>query len=147
MDDSRSIPPRMQIRRFDVFAEYNRLQAEEKGQDADAAKGYGLWLAKVVAARKFSRERATKAALTDKLREGGKEAPEEKYRSLDGEPQTAELFDREIVARMGDEFYREVFQPAMRAAFERHERYEDIRDEIRAGWNAALRASGGGARR
>ena len=130
----------MQIRRFDVFAEYNRLQAEEKGQDADAAKGYGLWLAKVVAARKFSRKGETKAALTEKLKEGRKEEPEEKYRSLDGVPQTAELFDREIVGRMGDDFYRQVFQPAIRAAFERHERYEDIRDAIRAGWNAALKA-------
>lgn len=131
----------MQIRRFDVFAEYNRLQAEEKGLDADAARGYGLWLAKVVSARKFSRKPETKAALSDKLREGGKEEPEEKYRSLDGVPQTAELFDKEIAARMGEDFYREVFQPAIRAAFERHERYEDIRDAVRAGWNAALKAS------
>ncbi len=147
MDDATSTPPRMQIRRFDVFAEYNRLQAEEKGLDPDAARGYGLWLAKVVAARKFARKGETKAALTDKLKEGGKEQLEEKYRSLDGEPQTAELFDREIVGRMGDDFYREVFQPAIRSSFERHERYEDIRDAIRAGWNAALKASGGTARR
>ncbi len=141
MDDAIATPPRMQIRRFDVFAEYNRLQAEEKGLDPEAARGYGLWLAKVVAARKFSRKGETKAAMTEKLREGGKEAqPEEKYRSLDGEPQTAEMFDREIAARMGEDFYREVFQPAIHAAFERHERYEDIRDSIRAGWNATLKA-------
>jgi hypothetical protein len=141
VDEANPTPPRMQIRRFDVFAEYNRLQSEEKGLDADAAKGYGLWLAKLVAARKFAKKGETKAELGDKLR-AGHEAPEEKYRSLDGVPQTAELFDREIVDRMGAEFYRETFQPAMRAAFEGHERYEDIRDSIRAGWNAALKASG-----
>jgi hypothetical protein len=137
----------MQIRRFDVFAEYQRLQAEDKGMEADAAKGYGLWLAKVVAARKFAKGRETKAALTEKLREGGPPEEGEKYRSLDGEPQTAELFDREVVGRMGEDFYSEVFQPAVRAAFERHERYEDIRDPIRAGWNAGLKAAGSRSRR
>ena len=131
----------MQVRRFDVFAEYQRLQAEEKGLDADAAKGYGLWLAKVVAARRFAKKGETKAALADKSK-AGQEEPREKYRSLDGEPQTAELFDREIVGRMGEDFYGESFQPAIRAAFDRHERYADIRDAVRAGWNAALKSSG-----
>jgi hypothetical protein len=138
----------MQIRRFDIFAEYKRLEAEAKGVDADEAKGYGLWLAKVVAARKFARKGETKAAMTDKLRRGADEDElvDGKYRSLDGEPQTAELFEREIVERMGEEFYREVFQPALRDAFERKERYEDVRDALRTGWNAARKAGGRASR-
>jgi hypothetical protein len=40
---------RAPIRRFDVFAEYNRLRGLRRGLDAAHAKGYGLWVAKVVA--------------------------------------------------------------------------------------------------
>ena len=42
-----AIKPRAPIRRFDVFAEYNRLQALQRGLDQAHAKGYGLWVAKV----------------------------------------------------------------------------------------------------
>jgi hypothetical protein len=144
MDQAIPTAPRMQVRRFDVFAEYQRLQAEGKGLDADAAKGHGLWLAKVVAARKFARRGQGTAVAGGPVR-GAEELYEGKYHSLEGKPQTAELFDREIAERMGEEFYAEVFSPAIRGAFGRHERYEDIRDAIRAGWNAALKAAGGRA--
>jgi hypothetical protein len=45
--------PQRQIRRFDIFAEWNRLKARtrHKMKDADA-QAYGLAVAKVVAARK-----------------------------------------------------------------------------------------------
>ena len=41
--------PTKAIRRFDVFAEYTRQQRREKGFPEDEAKGYGIWLTKVVA--------------------------------------------------------------------------------------------------
>ena len=47
------IKPKAPIRRFDVFAEYTKLQALRDGMSPEEAKGYGLWLAKVVAARKY----------------------------------------------------------------------------------------------
>ncbi len=48
--------PLAPIRRFDVFAEYKRLRGlKEEGLAASKAKGYGLWLAKIVAAQKFGR--------------------------------------------------------------------------------------------
>ena len=50
------LKPLNRIRRFDVFAEYRKLDAEEEGMPHDQAKGYGLWVAKVVAARKFGRQ-------------------------------------------------------------------------------------------
>src|SRR5690348_11106335 len=43
------IKPRAPIRRFDVFAEYNRLKGLRQGLDEPHARGYGLWVAKVVA--------------------------------------------------------------------------------------------------
>jgi len=80
---------------------------------ADEAKGYGLWVAKVVAARKFGRirERGTTPA-EDKNRR------RRKWHVLSGERQTDKLFDHEIVERMGAEFYRDVFEPAVRTARE-----------------------------
>ena len=100
------LKPAKPIRRFDVFAEYRRLDAEDDGMPADQAKGYGLWVAKVVAARKFGRQPSD--------RSGEQQAkPRSKWHVLSGEPQTDKRFDHEIVDRMGAEFYQRVFAPAV----------------------------------
>jgi hypothetical protein len=49
---SSDVSPRQPIRRLDVFAEYTRQERREKGYPEDEAKGYGVWLAKVVASRR-----------------------------------------------------------------------------------------------
>ena len=109
--------PKQAIRRFDIFAEYNRLKGLEKGLDEPHAKGYGVWVAKVVASgggrrasSKSSQQQTASAA------EEGAEwhaAPsEQEWHELGGEPQTDALFDREIVQRMGPGFYAQVFAPA-----------------------------------
>jgi hypothetical protein len=78
----------------------------------DEAKGYGLWVAKVVAVRKFGRmrERGTIPA-KDKNRRRRKWhiLSGERQTDKSGERQTDKLFDHEIVDRMGAEFYRDIF--------------------------------------
>ena len=123
-----SVKPLKPIRRFDIFAEYRKEEEQEKGMPADQAKGYGLWVAKVVAARKFGRIKDRPTSDDDKPRR------RRKWRVLSGEPQTDKLFDHEIVERMGEEFYREVFVPAIRAARDKGRTYESIRDSIRRRW-------------
>ena len=128
--------PNRPIRRFDVFAEYQRLKALKNDRlPPDVAKGYGIWLAKLVAARKFSRSRGKEGP---KEPGRGKEAPEElvenKWRTLDGIPQTDALFDQEIVQRMGSEFYKDVFAPTIEQAYENGKDYTEIRDTIRKDW-------------
>lgn len=132
------LKPRAPVRRFDVFAEYNRLKAiEQDGLAKSKAKGYGLWLAKVVAAQKFGR-------LPKPEREKKRETPEEKaarekkaktqWHDLSGVPQTDKLFDREIVSRMGKGFYTQVFSPAIQRAYAEGKPYVEIRDAIRKEW-------------
>jgi hypothetical protein len=53
--------PNQPIRRFDVFAEYTRQERCEKGFPEDEAKGYGIWLAKVVASRRFGQKAASES--------------------------------------------------------------------------------------
>ena len=126
------LKPLAPIRRFDIFAEYNRLKAmDEKKMSAAQAKGYGLWLAKVVAAQKFGRMPKPKS---ENKGEGKEEAPPRKWHTLDDIPQTDKLFDKQIVARMGSTFYRRVFAPALRKAFRDGKEYRDIRDTLRSGW-------------
>jgi hypothetical protein len=49
------LAPRAEIRRFDIFAEWNRLKARHHHDLPEAAaQAYGLAVAKVVAARKFA---------------------------------------------------------------------------------------------
>jgi hypothetical protein len=128
----------MAIRRFDVFAEYNRQKAIADGLAPDEAKGYGLWLAKVVAARRFGRSLLSQPP--SKVRESAPREPEEavgeheKWRTLSGEPQTDELFEKEIVRRMGREFYDTIFVPAIQEAVRKGDSYEAIRDVIRREW-------------
>jgi hypothetical protein len=134
--------PNQPIRRFDVFAEYTRQERREKGYPADEAKGYGIWLAKVVAARRFGRQSAADGKKPGKPaeREDAHEA-EPKFRSVGDELQTDETFDHDIIDRMGAQFYREVFVPAITEAREEGKRYESIRDTIRKEWKPARAAS------
>ncbi len=125
--------PLMPIRRYDVFAEYNKLKALKEGRPIDEAKGYGIWLAKVVAARRFGGAKPRDDRERGEQRKGT-EAPPEPFRTIGGELQTDAVFDREVVDRMGADFYRTVFAPAIAGHFDRGERYEEIRDVVRREW-------------
>ncbi len=134
--------PRAPIRRFDVFAEYNRQKAINDGLPEDEAAGYGLWVAKVVAGRRFGsgvwKQPAPKVGemAREKGMEAGEAEPKEKpkWHTLDGKPQTEDLFEKEVVDRMGPQFYEEEFVPAIRKAMESGRSYESIRDTIRKEW-------------
>ena len=135
-----TIKPANRIRRFDVFAEYRKQEEQDNGMPAAQAKGYGLWVAKVVAARKFGR-------LKDREQPSEAEARarrRRKWRILSGEPQTDRLFDRQIVERMGPDFYKEVFVPAIRHEREQGHSYESMRDRIRRRWRPAVPQSARG---
>ena len=135
---SKEPSPHQPIRRFDVFAEYTRQERHEKGFPEDEAKGYGIWLAKVVASRRFGQKSSS-----DGKKPSTKDAQEEepKFRSVGDELQTDETFDHDIIDRMGAQFYDEVFVPAISEAREEGKSYETIRDTIRRGWKPARAAS------
>jgi len=132
-----------QIRRFDVFTEWNRLKAREKmSLPEDRARIYGLAVAKIVAGRgggSFAGHSShqvkewKRRARQDDTQDDSGEAWWENFGS-DAE------FDDKIIHRMGEEFYRHVFQPAIRAAWDEGQSYEDIRDTLRESWNAHLAA-------
>jgi hypothetical protein len=124
--------PKAKIRRFDVFAEYTRLEQRRDGESADVSKGYAIWLAKVVAARKFGRLKPGRKEPGTRKEEAGR--AEAKFRSLSGIEQTDAVFDHDIIERMGKTFYRRVFSPAIRKAFDSGKTYKQIRDDIRKQW-------------
>jgi hypothetical protein len=140
MTEDRELRPLQPIRRFDVFAETKRLEALAHGEPDDVAKGYGIRIAKIVASRRFGgaakksqdKKSTPKPEAPTGDRFGGEAGA--KFRALDGELQTDETFDREIVARMGPEFYEVVFQPAIREALAAGRKYEQFRDTIRKEW-------------
>ena len=129
---SNDASPHQPIRRFDVFAEYTRQERREKGFPEDQAKGYGIWLAKVVASRRFGQKTPSESTKPAPKRERTEEEPP--FRSVGDELQTDETFDHDIIERMGARFYEEVFAPAIAAAREEGKKYETIRDTIRRGW-------------
>lgn len=137
--DTRSLQPQRPIRRFDIFAEYNRLKGLDKGMDEAHAKGYGLWLAKVVASGGRRRARSQHGEPPGP-QEGGEQEKsrqtpaKQEWHELDGEPQTGALFDREITQRMGPDFYTRAFAPAVAEAVSQGRSYESIRDTLRKGW-------------
>jgi hypothetical protein len=127
------LKPKAPIRRFDIFAEWNRIKAlKEFGFSPDDAKAYGLAVAKVVAARKFYGHRLKYRGATRAFVEGKtKEKWWEKLAS-------AREFDEKIVDRMGRDFYERVFSPAILKAYQEGKSYEEIRDALRQEWNALL---------
>jgi len=124
--------PRLQIRRFDIFAEWNRLKARtrHKLKEADA-RAYGLAVAKIVAARK---QHGTPPEQTRELKRRARqdELDEPWWEHLG----SSEEFEKKIIERMGREFYTDVFQPALQQAWDAGQHYEDIRDTLRSAWNA-----------
>lgn len=142
MAGTTKLRPLQPIRRFDVFAETKRLEALAHGEPEDVAKGYGIRIAKIVASRRYggaapkadretSKKPSRQSAADDRF-EGDKGS---KFAALSGELQTDETFDREIIERMGPEFYDVVFfAPAIREALAAGRKYEQIRDTIRKDW-------------
>jgi hypothetical protein len=126
--------PRLPIRRFDVFAEYNRAKNLADGMPEPVARGRALWLAKVVASRRGGSVPAADSGRERGKEERQKEERDDGFRSLGGVEQTDAMFDKEIVERMGREFYDQVFRPAIEAAFREGRQYTEIRDSIRKDW-------------
>jgi hypothetical protein len=141
------IRPLQPFRRFDVFAETKRLEALAHGEADDVAKGYGISIAKIVASRRFGGSKTKKTRHErDDTPEGESSAGSRfrgeggsKFQALDGEIQSDETFDREVVDRMGAEFNDVVFQPAIREALAAGRKYEQIRDTIRKDWKPLRR--------
>jgi hypothetical protein len=122
---------RTQIRRFDIFAEWNRLKARTRHKMSEAeARAYGLAVAKVVAARKL--HGAAPEQTRDLKRRARQDEVDEPWWEHLG---SSEEFEQKIVGRMGQAFYREAFQPAIQKAWEAGQSYEDIRDKLRNDWN------------
>ena len=111
-----------------------------KGYADDEAKGYGIWLAKVVAARRFGKS-ADGSGTAPSTQKKTRVDDEPKFRSVGDELQTDETFDHDIIDRMGAEFYDEVFAPAIAEAFIAGKSYESIRDAIRRDWKPAKHRS------
>jgi hypothetical protein len=124
--------PKAPIRRFDIFAEWNRLKARTRHQLPESdARAYGLAVAKVVAARKFYGYRP------EQVREWKHRARSEELTEAWWEQfGSDEEFEQKIVERMGAPFYRQVFQPAIQHAWDEGKTYEQIRDTLREEWNA-----------
>jgi hypothetical protein len=141
MAESDALKPERPVRRFDVFAEYRKQEAEEKSRPEDEAMGYGLWVAKVVAARRFGGAKAKNRQHrkdTDERDDGrGEHLVDGKWHALGEEVQTDVLFEQEIVDRMGRAFYHRVFAPGIKAARGQNTSYESIRDAIRKDWKPA----------
>jgi len=141
VSDQSNVHPLQPVRRFDVFAETKRLEALAHGEPEDVAKGYGIRIAKIVASRRFGgaakkppreMERKPEREQAEGDRFGGEGGA--KFRALDGELQTDETFDREVIQRMGPEFYDVVFAPAIKEALDSGRKYEQFRDTIRKEW-------------
>ena len=132
---ARSSPfPRAEIRRFDVFAEWNRLKGlEEMHLTPGEAKAYGLAVAKVVAGRRGrpGEARPRLAGGEETTAHAGRPGRHDWWRMLGN----AREFDGAIAGRMGKEFYRTVFRPALFRAWKKGLEYVGIRDSIREDWN------------
>lgn len=132
--DRAGVAPAANIRRFDIFAEWNRLEASEKKHfHADDARAFGIAVAKIVAARKFSGYEPHQ--LSEYRKQARKRQVHDEWWRHFG---SSDEYQRKIVRRMGEDFYRRTFAPTIRGAFEQGMDYNDIRDTLRSEWNEKL---------
>jgi len=132
------IAPKAEIRRFDVFAEWNRLKAVTQLKMPESeARTYGLAVAKVVAARKLHGYKPKELA-EFKRQARTLVRPEEITIPWWHRLASPEEFERKIIERMGRAFYEQVFQPAIARAWREGKSYEEIRDSLRQQWNQLL---------
>ena len=128
----KALAPRAPIRRFDIFAEWNRLKARTRHHmDEPDARAYGLAVAKVVASRKLYGA-APEQASDLKRRAKHDDVTEPWWNHLGSGAE----FEQKIIRRMGEEFYHDIFQPAIARSRDAGQSYEDIRDKLREEWNA-----------
>jgi len=127
--------PQSDIRRYDVFAVTNYIKNVNNGIPDAQAKGDAIWLATVVAARKFHRGtfQPRPGAEPKQAKKAG--IYTSKWRQLSGIDQTDKLYDQKIVQRMGESFYNGVFLPAVKKEVEAGIDYRDYRDTLRAKFN------------
>jgi len=98
-----------------------QAQTQPRFSDEEA-QACGLAIAKVVAARKFTRHRPKQ--VRDWKRRARQEDFTEPWWTRLG---SAAECEEKIVARMGKSFYHRVFHPAVRRAWKAGQRYEQIR--------------------
>ena len=121
------------IRRYDVFAITEYLKNLAKGLPEDVAKGDAIWLATLVASRKFSRGKVQPRTVKDKKdqRLAQKNGVfTSKWRSLSGKEQTDKVYDKNIIQRMGEDLYQIVLEK-VREKFEAGLDYMQYRDSVR----------------
>jgi hypothetical protein len=90
-----------------------------------------------VASRKFSKSGDEKKPKATKQQA----EKEPKFKSVGDEIQTDVTFDHDIIDRMGEDFYADVFSPAISRAHEDGKSYEEIRDSIRSDWKPSKKKS------
>jgi hypothetical protein len=135
LDEAAKFEPEANIRRYDVFAVYNYVKNKNNGISDGQAKGDAIWLATVVAARKFRKStfQPRPGAEPKQAKRAGVYTG--KWRELSGIPQTDKLYDKKIVERMGESFYKSVFLPAVKREVDAGHDYTDFRDTLRARFN------------
>jgi len=138
------INPKIPIRRFDVFALFQAIRFEKQGASADDALACGYGLACAVASGS-ARPVSVKKSDGVKRWGGRKEQKYKEVRLPNGKIiktiGSAEEFRARIIYRMGEKFYREVFEPIVRFLVEKGVRYEEMRDLLREsnGWDKVIR--------
>jgi len=130
------------IRRYDVFAATEFIKNLNNGIPEDVAKGDAIWLATLVAARKFSKG-STKPRTSngkDKKYAEKNGIYTSKWRQLSGIDQTDKVYDKNIIQRMGEDFYEQVFLPKLKSLVEAGLSYKEYRDSAREELNYAKAA-------
>ena len=125
--------PQVPLRRFDVFAEWNRLLR------IASAFPHGRGSSRLRPGRGQSRRQP------EVRQYSSAEVKQWKQQARTGEMRGAwwqklgsdEEFQSKIISRMGERFYRQAFAPAIEQAWQAGKRYEDIRDTLREQWNPA----------
>ncbi len=115
------------IRRFDIFAIFNKVSKEAE-MGSKHAKGYGIWMARMVAGKKFGGGAVTTGHTSAvATTTGAKKSGVKSWHELSGKPQTDKEYDKELVTRFGEPNLITI-EDFIRNAYKKGMKYEAIRD-------------------
>ncbi|MHA1296868.1 MAG: hypothetical protein ACTSRH_08160 [Promethearchaeota archaeon] len=114
----------IKIGKWDIIAEYHRIDWLKKGYSEEEAKIHGIVIA-IVGYRARMGKKATGYKIETKGKEKGVSLTHRKKEHWI----TTKEFDK-IIKKMGENFYHKVFSPAIEKLYEKGYSYEDVKKAV-----------------
>ncbi|NHJ21386.1 MAG: hypothetical protein EAX91_10605 [Candidatus Lokiarchaeota archaeon] len=115
---------RVKVGKWDIISEYHRIDWEEKGHDEEESKIHGT----LIAILGYQKRTGHSPQIYEVEEHNGEKGKTVKQR---GEEKwiTSKEFDK-IIKKIGNEFYRKIFSPAIKNLYDKGYSYDEVKKAV-----------------